>query len=89
MLAPIELLGSIANYIFLRSIGGDKPTEASQGRRYSVSSSEKFADLQRYQKEKNAFWPDLTKEIQNSWLWTIVGTGVAGALIEQALHQFL
>lgn len=89
MLAPIELLGSIANYVFLRSIGGDKPTEASQERRYSVSSLEKHADLQRYREEKNAFWPDFAKEINNSWLWTIVGSGFAGALVEQAIHQLL
>lgn len=44
MLAPIELLGSLANYAFLRYLGGDKATETSQERRYSVSSLEKHAD---------------------------------------------
>jgi len=89
MLAPIELLGSIANYAFLRYLGGDKATESSQERRYSVSSLEKHADLQKYREEKNSFWPDVAKEYNNSWLWTVVGAGAAGALFEQALHQFL
>ena len=89
MLAPIELLGSLANYAFLRYLGGDKATESHQERRYSVSSTEKHADLQKYKEEKHAFWPDLTKEYNNSWLWTVVGAGVAGALVEQAVHSFL
>jgi len=88
MLAPIEILGSLANYAFLRYLGGDKVTESHQERRYSVSSLEKHADLQRYREEKNSFWPDL-KELKNEWLWTVVGAGVAGALIEQGIHQFL
>ena len=89
MLAPIELLGSFANYAFLRYLGGDKTTEASQERRYSVSSTEKHADLQRYREEKNSFWPDLAREGGNSWLWTIVAAGVGGALVEQFVHQVL
>lgn len=89
MLAPIELLGSLANYAFLRYLGGDKLTEQSQERRYSVSSLEKHADLQKYREEKNSFWPDLGKELSNSWLWTVVGAGVGGALVEQALHRLL
>lgn len=89
MLAPIELLGSLANYAFLRYLGGDKLTEQSQERRYSVSSLEKHADFQRYREEKNSFWPDLAKESQNNWLWKVIGAGVAGAVLEQALHQLL
>lgn len=89
MLAPIELLGSVANYAFLRFRSGDKVTEASQERRYSVASLEKHTDLQKYREDKNAFWPDLSRELNNSWLWTIVGAGVGGALVEQALHQLL
>jgi len=88
MLAPIELLGSIANYAFLRYLGGDKATESSQERRYSISSIDKHTDLQKYREEKNSFWPDLGKELNNSWLWTVLGAGAAGALVEQALHQF-
>lgn len=89
MLAPIELLGSLANYAFLRYLGGDKLTEQSQERRYSVGSLEKHADLQKFREEKNSFWPDLSKELSNSWLWTAVGAGVGGALVEQALHRLL
>ena len=79
MLAPIELLGSLANYAFLRYLGGDKATESHQERRYSVSSTEKHADLQKYREEKNSFWPDLGAEFQNRWLWRVLGVGAAGA----------
>ncbi|KAK5091271.1 hypothetical protein LTR05_001453 [Lithohypha guttulata] len=89
MLAPIELLGSVANYAFLRYLGGDKATESAQERRYSVSSSEKHADLQKYRNEKHAFWPDFTKEYDNRWLWRVLGAGAAGAVIEQAIHTYL
>jgi len=89
MLAPIELLGSFANYAFLRYLGGDKATEFSQERRYSVSSQQKHSDLQKYRQEKNSFWPNLAQEINNSWLWTVLGAGAAGALIEQAMSSFL
>ena len=89
MLAPVEILGSLANYAFLRYLGGDKATERSQERRYSVGSLEKHADLQRYREQKNSFWPDLGSELQNSWLWTVVAAGVGGALVEQALHRLL
>ncbi len=41
MLAPIELLGPIANYIFLRYVGGDKENEASQGQQYAKEDSNK------------------------------------------------
>lgn len=87
MLAPIEALGVLANYAFLRYLGGDKATEHSQERRYSVSSMEKHADLQKYREEKNAFWPNLKEEVQNSWLWTVVGAGVVGAVAEYGLTQ--
>lgn len=88
MLAPIEILGSLANYAYLRYLGGDKATEHSQERRYSVSSLEKHADLQKYREDKNSFWPDV-KEFSNQWLWIVVGAGAAGAAVEQAIHQFL
>lgn len=88
MLAPIEIIGSLANYAFLRYVSGDKATETHQERRYSVSSEQKHADLQRYREEKNSFWPDV-KELGNEWLWTVVGAGIIGALVEQGVHQFL
>lgn len=85
MLAPVELLGSVANYLFLRYVGGDKQTERHQARRYSESNPEKFADFQRRKETHNSFWPR-ADVLTNQWLWTIVGAGAAGAIAEQAFR---
>lgn len=85
MLAPIELLGPIANYGFLRFFGGDAQKEKSQVRRYSASHPEKFAELEKFRSEKNAFWPRL-EELNNKWLWTVVGVGGLGIAVEQAMR---
>lgn len=85
MLAPIELLGPLANYFFLRFVGGDKENEANQTRRYSQSQPEKFAELEQFRREKNAFWPQV-QEFGNKWLWTVVGIGGLGVVVEEALR---
>jgi hypothetical protein len=85
MLAPIELLGPIANYGFLRYFGGDAEKEKHQTRRYSVSHPEKLAELEKFRDEKNSFWPG-SEELSNKWLWTVVGVGGLGVVIEQALR---
>jgi hypothetical protein len=87
MLAPIELLGPLANYAFLRFFGGDKQKEEHQTRRYSASYPDKMAELERFREEKNAFWPQ-TKEFANKWLWTVVGLGGLGVAVEEALRTF-
>ena len=58
MLAPLELLGPIANYVFLRYVGGDKENEAGQEERYSASGPQKKKDFDKYRQEKNSIWPD-------------------------------
>jgi hypothetical protein len=88
MLAPVEILGSIANYIFLRYIGGDKQTEAHQERRYSQSSLEKHADFQKFKESHNSVWPK-TDVMGNKWLWIVLGAGAAGAAVEQVVNQLL
>ncbi|TGJ82931.1 hypothetical protein E0Z10_g5816 [Xylaria hypoxylon] len=85
MLAPVEVLGGIANYLFLRYVGGDKQTERHQARRYSESNPEKFADFQRRKETHNSFWPK-ADVLTNQWLWTVVGAGAAGAAVEQVFH---
>lgn len=85
MLAPIELLGPIANYCFLRFFGGDKEKEQHQVRRYSASQPDKFAELQKFRADKNAFWPSM-EELSNKWLWTILGIGGLGIAVEQTLR---
>ena len=85
MLAPVELLGPLANYLFLRFFGGEKQKVTYQNRRYSQSHPEKFAELQRFRSEKNSFWP-ATKEFTNKWLWTVVGLGGVGVAVEEILR---
>ncbi|KAF2268697.1 DUF1295-domain-containing protein [Lojkania enalia] len=85
MLAPIELLGPLANYCFLRFFEGDKEKEAHQTRRYSASNPEKFVELEKFRKEKNAFWP-AAKEFGNKWLWVVLGAGSVGIAVEEALR---
>jgi hypothetical protein len=85
MLAPVELLGPLANYIFLRFYGGDAQKEKYQTRRYSSFSQEKFAELERFRNEKNAFWP-AAQEFGNKWLWIVLGAGGLGVAIEETLR---
>jgi hypothetical protein len=85
MLAPVALLGPLANYLFLRCVGGDKQTEESQAKRYSAEDVTKKVDFDRYRHERNAFWPDAS-QVHNRWAWAIVGCGVAGALADRAIR---
>ena len=85
MLAPVELLGPIANYGFLRFFGGDAQKEKSQVRRYSESHPAKFAELEKFRSDKNAFWPRVD-ELGNKWLWTVLGVGGLGIALEQTLR---
>ncbi|KAI1812816.1 DUF1295-domain-containing protein [Poronia punctata] len=86
MLAPIEVLGGIANYFFLRYVGGDKQTEQHQKRRYSESNPEKLADFEKFQETHNSFWPR-ADVLTNKWLWIVVGAGAVGAAMEQVIHS--
>lgn len=88
MLAPIELLGPIANYIYVRYISGDKVVEASQEERYSKDAPQKLAQLNEYRQQKNAFWPRV-EEVKNEWVWYIVAAGVAGVTVERGLRALL
>jgi len=88
LLHPISLLGPLANYVFLRHIGGTKQKEKHQQRRYSASDPEKFAQLEQWRKDNNSFWPQL-KEAQNPWLWTVVGFGIAGVGLEKLVREYL
>ncbi|KAK8095056.1 hypothetical protein PG997_001741 [Apiospora hydei] len=86
MLAPIEILGCLANYAFLRYIGGDKQTEQHQERRYSQTNLEKHADFKKFKETHNSVWPRV-EVVKNKWLWYVLGAGVVGAAVEQAVHQ--
>ena len=79
---PLTLLGPLANYVFLRYIGGDKENEASQTQRYAEKNPEKLAQLNAYKREKNSFWPAV-KDLGNVWSVGLVAGGVAAALAER------
>lgn len=85
---PLALLGPIANYVFLRYIGGDKENEISQTQRYFKEDPGKYQQLQEYKREKNSFWPKL-QELQNPWYWTVVAAGVGGVFLERGVREFL
>ncbi|KAK4245876.1 DUF1295 domain-protein [Corynascus novoguineensis] len=88
MLAPISLLGPLANHFFLRYVSGDKENEASQARRYGAGDVAKKADFEKYRHERNSFWPDLG-QIRNKWTWVVLGCGAAGALADAAVRAML
>ncbi|KAK4183077.1 hypothetical protein QBC35DRAFT_508785 [Podospora australis] len=84
MLAPIALFGPLANYLFLRYVGGDKTDEYSRTRRYSSSDVGKKIEFDRYRRERNSFWPDKSS-LTNKWTWIVVGCGIAGAALERVV----
>jgi steroid 5-alpha reductase family enzyme len=88
LLHPITALGPIANYIFLRYIGGDKENEESQAERYSKHDVVKAEEFNEYRHQKNSFWPKL-EEFRNSWTLGVLTAGVAGVLLERGLRNVL
>lgn len=87
ILHPLCLLGPIANYAFLRYIGGDKETKESQEQRYKREDQTKYAQLQEYKQQKNRFWPDI-REFANPWMLVVIGAGTAGALVENWVKNY-
>ncbi|KAI0010463.1 DUF1295-domain-containing protein [Xylariaceae sp. FL0662B] len=87
-LHPLVLLGPVANYVYLRFIGGDKEIEAYQEDRYSKESPIKYRQMQEYKRKKNSFWPGL-QEVNNKWLWIVAAAGAGGAIIERSVRAYL
>ncbi|KAL5334683.1 hypothetical protein BJX70DRAFT_377423 [Aspergillus crustosus] len=85
---PLAALGPIANYIFLRFIGGDRENDQSQAERYEKEDTLKATEFHQYRAEKNSFWPDV-RELGNPWSWAVLGAGVGGVLLEQGLRSVL
>ncbi|KAF5252266.1 hypothetical protein FANTH_2822 [Fusarium anthophilum] len=86
ILHPITALGPIANYVFLRYIGGDRENEESQAERYSKHDVVKAQEFEEYRQQKNSFWPKL-EELRNSWTLGVLGVGIAGAVLERGLRN--
>ncbi|OTB01635.1 hypothetical protein M426DRAFT_211969 [Hypoxylon sp. CI-4A] len=87
-LHPLTLIGPVANYIFLRFIGGDRENEENEAKRYSKENPTKYQQLQQYKNTKNSFWPSL-KEVSNKWVWTVAAVGAGGVVLERSLVGFL
>lgn len=85
---PIVLLGPLANYLFLRLVGGDKRTEESQEKRYPEADPHKYEQLQSWRGEKNSFWP-LLKDLTNPWALAVVGCGLIGVAAEEIVRSAL
>jgi hypothetical protein len=82
---PIVLLGPIANYCFLRLVGGDKQTEASQMQRYEAEDHTKYEQLKQWQKENNSFWPAL-RDLASPWALAVAGCGFIAVVVEEGLR---
>ncbi|KAK7543151.1 hypothetical protein IWX49DRAFT_408746 [Phyllosticta citricarpa] len=85
---PLALLAPVANYLFLRFIGGDKENEASQAERYAKTNPFKYQQLQEYRMEKNSFWPSFS-ELKNKWTWAVLAVGAGGAILERGARAYL
>ncbi|KAJ5698698.1 hypothetical protein N7462_000703 [Penicillium macrosclerotiorum] len=79
---PIVLLGPLANYCFLRLVGGDKRGEETQQKRYEASDPHKYAQLKDWCEEKNSFWPSL-RDLANPWSLAVLGCGLIGVVLEE------
>ncbi|KAK8151120.1 hypothetical protein BC567DRAFT_188153 [Phyllosticta citribraziliensis] len=85
---PLVLLAPVANYLFLRFIGGDKENEASQAERYAKTNPFKYQQFQEYRMEKNSFWPSFN-ELKNKWTWAVLAVGAGGAILERGARAYL
>lgn len=81
-LHPIVLLGPLANYAFLRYVGGDAQTEAFQVERYAKTSPARAQEFVEYKQTKNSFWPK-AQEAANPWTLAVLGVGAAGLALER------
>ncbi|KAJ5520944.1 hypothetical protein N7463_001397 [Penicillium fimorum] len=82
---PVLILGPVANYLFLRFVGGDKETEASQEERYKSQDPYNYGQLQQWQREKNSFWPCL-EDLVNPLALAVAACGFIGVGIEEGLR---
>ncbi|KAJ5183805.1 hypothetical protein N7492_001421 [Penicillium capsulatum] len=84
--SPVVLLGPLANYLFLRYVGGDKQTEDSQEERYKVEDAQKYKQLQDSRQQQNSFWPS-TQVLCQPWALVVAGCGLFGIVAEEILRK--
>ncbi|KAH9933816.1 uncharacterized protein B0H18DRAFT_1115187 [Fomitopsis serialis] len=87
LLHPLALLGPLANYVYLRVLGGDRETERFQEEAYKADPL-KYEQFRHFRREKNSFWPGL-KELANGWTWAIVAVGLGGVAVEKGMRTWL
>lgn len=80
------LLGPLANYVFLRCVGGDKQTEDSQEERYKTKDLHKYVQLREWRREQNSFWPSL-RDLTNPWALAIAACGLIGVVLEETVRR--
>lgn len=85
---PLALLGPVANYVFLRFVGGDSENERAQEQGYVKENPKKYAQLQEYKRETNSFWPK-AEEVRNPWTWAVVAAGVGGFALERGFRSYI
>jgi steroid 5-alpha reductase family enzyme len=85
---PALFLGPLANYVFLRFVGGDAQLEANQAERYSEFDPAKERQFKRYQAEVNAFWPKLSA-LTEPWFLAVVAIGAAGVGAEKIIRTLV
>lgn len=83
---PALFLGPVANYLFLRFVGGDAESEPAQSERYSQFDPAKDAELKRYKRTTNAFWPALS-ELGNTWTWIVLAAGAGAVVVEKVARE--
>ena len=88
LLHPLAALGPLANYAFLRFVGGDRETEAHQEKRYAAENPAKLAQLREYRASKNSFWP-APAEAANRWTWIVIAAGTVGVVAERGVRALL
>jgi hypothetical protein len=84
----LALLGPVANYIFLRYVGGDKENEANEEQRYQETDTRKLQQLQEYKVNKNSFWPRV-EELSNPWFLAVAAAGVGCVIVERGVREYI
>lgn len=85
---PLALVGPVANYVFLRYVGGAAQNEATQEQQYEKDSPKKFEQFSEYKRTTNPFWPK-PEEVNNPWTWWVVGAGVVGFALERGFRSYI
>lgn len=82
---PLIFIGPLANYVYLRFVGGDKQTESSQEDRYQTEDPKKYQQLMEWRCENNSFWPSL-RDLTKPWALGVAAFGLMGIFVEEVVR---